>query len=209
MKISLINPPQTQLREPLGYIPLGLAYLASSLIKEGFENVRIDNLAGIGLDNINLDYADIYGITYMSAARGGVKKVVSYIREKYPKSNIIVGGPNPSVDCIGTYEDIMPDIVIAGEGERLFPRLVDEIERDKIKNGNGLKENLYNAGIIDDLDSLPFPERSLFDYDNVVSLSGLHECEKGIKSTTLITSRGCPYSCRFCCKGHSMYSRID
>ena len=206
MKVSLVNPPQTQLKAPLSYISLGLGYLASSLIKEGFEpfdDVRIDNLAGLEIDkDIELEYSDVFGITYISAARDGVKRTVKYIREKYPNSKIILGGSYPSVDCIGTYEDIMPDIVVSGEGERLFPVLVNEIEK-----GCELKENLYNAGIIEDLNSLPFPARRLFDYNNVVSLSGIHGCEKGVRSTTLITSRGCPFSCKFCCKGHQMYSR--
>lgn len=219
MKISLINPPQTELKEPFSYIPLGLGYLASSLIKEGFEDVRIDNLAGIGLDNIKLDFADIFGISYMSAARDGVKRTIDYIREKYPESRIIIGGPHPSVDPIGAYVDINPDILIAGEGERLFPKLVNKIyefnngnricnENNRNKNNNWNKiSSMYNAGVIEDLDSLPFPARQLFEFDNVVSTSGIHGCEKGVNSSTLITSRGCPFDCKFCCREHQMYSK--
>jgi radical SAM superfamily enzyme YgiQ (UPF0313 family) len=200
MKISLVNPIQTELKEPLAYVPLGLAYLASSLIKEGFENVRVDNLAGLGIDNIKLDYADIYGVTYMSAARDGVKRTVDYIRERYPNSKIILGGPHPSVDPLETYESMKPDFVVIGEGEKLLPRLVNEIYNGNLMNG------IFHAGVIDGLDSLPFPARRLFNYDNVVSLSGIHECEKGVRSTTLIGSRGCPFDCKFCCRKHLMYS---
>jgi anaerobic magnesium-protoporphyrin IX monomethyl ester cyclase len=203
MKISLVNPPQTQLKEPLSYISLGLGYLASSIIKAGFEpfeEVRIDNLANININDIKLDFADIYCISYMSVARNEVKCVVDYIREKYSGSKIILGGPHASVESIDTYEDIKPDFVIVGEAERLLPRLINEIGKGIEKNG------ILYAGIIEDLDSLPFPARRLFNYDNVVNMSGIHGCEKGVKSTTLIGSRGCPFDCKFCCRKHMMYS---
>jgi radical SAM superfamily enzyme YgiQ (UPF0313 family) len=205
MKISLVNPPQIQLKEPLGYVPLGLAYLASSLIKEGFEpfnDVRIDNLAGLEIDkNVNLDYADIYCITYMSAARDGVKKICDYLKNRYQESRVILGGPHPSVDTYNVFDDVGGDTIITGEAENFIPNYLKDFGNDSKIRG------IFHDGIIENLDSLPFPARRLFNYDNVVNMSGLHGCEKGVRSTTLITSRGCPYNCRFCCKGHQMYSR--
>jgi anaerobic magnesium-protoporphyrin IX monomethyl ester cyclase len=44
------------------------------------------------------------------------------------------------------------------------------------------------------LDSLPFPARHLLD------LSSYHREVEGKKVTSVITSRGCPYTCNFCCK---------
>jgi len=205
MKISLVYPPQAELKEPLSYIPLGLAYIGSSLIENGFDDVSVDNLAWMRNDeDIKLDFADIFMISYMSVGRIGVNKVVNYIREKYPESKIILGGPHPSVDPITTYKDIKPDVVIIGEAEKFIVRYLKEYKESK-KNDISEMNGIFYAGVIDDLDSLPFPARQLFDYNNVVSISGIHGCEKGVKSTTLITSRGCPFSCKFCCRGHHMY----
>lgn len=219
MNISLINPPQTELREPTSYIPLGLAYIASALLKEGFEgfdNVRVDNLAGkdynidynidnkkdgnidYNIDDIKIDFADIFAITCMSAGLKGVGRVVHHIRERYPESKIILGGPHPTVSPNDVYQEFEPDLLIRGEAE--------SVVRDFDNIGFGFR-GIHDAGIITDLDSLPFPARRLFDYNNVVCTSGIHGCEKGIRSSTLITSRGCPYSCRFCCRKHPMYSK--
>lgn len=202
--IRLINPSQIELREPLAYIPLGLGYIASSIIKEGYEpfdDIMIDNLADTDMDNIKLDYADVYGISYMSSTKTGVMRIVSYIREKYPDSNIIIGGPHPSVSPLETYETMKPDVVIEGEAERLFPRLVENIF-----NGDNV-HTIYNAKLIECLDELPFPARRLFDYKNVVNTTGIHGQDKGQRATTMITSRGCPFDCKFCCKGHDMYNK--
>ena len=62
----------------------------------------------------------------------------------------------------------------------------------KDKNGKILRN--APRPLIPDLDSLPFPERGLLD---------MHAYTRkvyGQKATSLITSRGCPYNCSFCCK---------
>jgi radical SAM superfamily enzyme YgiQ (UPF0313 family) len=52
-----------------------------------------------------------------------------------------------------------------------------------------------NRQFINDLDSLPFPARDLVD----LSKFRLHSyIDFGKRSTTMITSRGCPFNCNFC-----------
>lgn len=218
MKISLINPPQPALREPLAYIPLGLAYIGSSLLKsnnkENNFDVNVENLANldIGIEvRLKYGYSDVYVITYSSAARDGVKKTINYIREKYPESKIILGGPHPSVVPYNVFDDVGGDIIITGEAEEFIVKYLndenDNNDNKYLKEEGGKRESIFHAGIISDLDSLPFPARRLFDYNNVVNKSSIHGCEKGVLSTTIISSRGCNYQCSFCCRSHPMYSK--
>jgi len=186
--VSLVNPPQLELREPYAYPPLGLCYLASTL--EGFD-VRIDNLAGER--EIHLEHADIFGVTFPSACKTSVKRVLHYIRERYPHSTIILGGPHPTARPEETLKKFRPDYVVTGEAEFLFPFLIH----------HSVPKGIYDGGIIMNLDVLPLPRRDLLSRDVVVNLTGIHGLDK--PSTTILSSRGCPYSCKFCCKCHAMY----
>lgn len=186
--ISLVNPPQLQLREPYAYPPLGLCYLAAML--DDFD-VRIDNLAGE--KRISLDHSDVFGVTFPSACKESVGEVVVYIREEYPESKIFLGGPHPTAKPEETFREYAPDYVLAGECENLFPYLISHPS----------PKTIHDGGIVDNLDTLPFPRRDLIDRDVVVNLTGIHGTGK--PSTTILSSRGCPYDCRFCCKCHPMY----
>jgi anaerobic magnesium-protoporphyrin IX monomethyl ester cyclase len=89
-------------------------------------------------------------------------------------------------------------VVVAGEAEYLMRNLMMGLVRS---------EPLMDAGIVRDLDVLPYPARHLFPKSNVVDYSGIHGQEKNTPATTIIRSRGCPYACKFCSKGHQMLSQ--
>lgn len=197
--ISLINPPQSRLREPKSYIPLGLAYIGASLLNNNFD-VNVENLADVNREiKFKNNHSNIFLITYPSASVEGVKKTINYIRKKYPKSKIVIGGPHPSVEPLNTFNEIDSDIIMTGEVEESIVSLLTQPNSMDIKK-------VVNSGIIKNLDSLQFPARQLFNTDDVVNITGIHGCEKGTKSTTIITSRGCVYKCSFCCRKHPMYS---
>lgn len=212
MNISLINPPQSALRDPLAYVPLGLAYIGAALLHNGFD-VKAENLANTIDIKFKYGHSDVYIITYSSATRYGVKNTCEYIRKTYPESKIILGGPHPTVSPYNVFGDIYGDTIITGEAEEFIIEYLNNDYYDDMSiyhddthiHHGGM--TIYNAGIIENLDSLQFPARKLFNYNNVVNKSGIHGCEKGILSTTMISSRGCNYKCSFCCHNHMMYSK--
>lgn len=51
---------------------------------------------------------------------------------------------------------------------------------------------------IEDLDSLPFPAWDLFPLENYWSLRFAHGPQSSTRYLPLLTSRGCPYPCKFC-----------
>jgi radical SAM superfamily enzyme YgiQ (UPF0313 family) len=89
-------------------------------------------------------------------------------------------------------------MVCVGEGEVALRNLVNALEKGEDHTrlpGIWIKDNgrIYENGvspIIRDLDGLPFPDRSIFDYPNLV-----HE---KLGNAYFMASRGCPYQCSYC-----------
>ena len=86
-----------------------------------------------------------------------------------------------------------------------FSDLVDNIhDREALKEIGGLvfRDNgeVVNTGpraLVSDLDTLPFPARHLTSYEKYSSLLA-----RRTPTTTMFTSRGCPFRCAFCDRPH-------
>lgn len=194
-QVCLINPPQTELREPTAYLPLGIAYLAATLLNSGVET-RILNLADKEtLEDVNIPESEWYGITCVSATYNSTVELCKTLDGK-----IVIGGVHPTIEPKQTLEDTGADFVITGEGDYVF--------RDLVLGNLKSKNRIVEGGIIKDLDLLPLPARHLFPRDEVVNTEGILGCERGVVASSIITARGCPYSCRFCVKNHEMFRKF-
>ena len=91
----------------------------------------------------------------------------------------VIGGPHASLSPEPLLEHF--SAVVVGEGEFVLPTIVKEKPR-----------GIVRAPRIDKLDSLPFPCRSI--------AANYHYHIDGKRTTTMITSRGCPGRCAFCSK---------
>lgn len=119
----------------------------------------------------------------------------------------ILGGHHATLEpeCLKSVEGL--DAVCIGEGE--YP-LLDLVEALKQGGDPRAIRNLWvktsDQGIVknptrpfmEDLDSLPFPDRELFDYQPIVD-SDFH-------TALFMFSRGCPYDCTFC-SNHALRTR--
>lgn len=194
VKVVLINPPQEGLQNPTAYPPLGLCYLGSVLIEAGIK-VEAVNLANSTTNEIPT--GDFYAISCVSATYPEVVELSKNL-VKRDSGKVVIGGAHPSVMPIQTGIDSSCDYVISGEAEYALRDLVV----------GKINTQIIYAGIINNLDELPFPARHLFKKEEVVDYSGIHGQENGKGATTIISSRGCPMKCSFCCRGHEMYSKF-
>lgn len=176
------------------YPPLGLAYLAASL-KRNFPEIEIkiiDRDVEQALANFS---PDAVGVSAVSQNFGLAVKIAALCKkESIP---VFVGGVH-----ITLLPESLPrefDFGVCGEGEETivdivryllhdphleFPGRLEKIEGLVVHTQNGAKRTAPRP-LIADLNSLPFPDRSLL------------SIPKGA-STYLFTSRGCPYKCAFC-----------
>jgi len=162
-------------------------------LEEAGVEVEVLNLGDVeNLDSVNYPDADWYGVTCTSATQDTVRELIPFLKGK-----VAVGGPHPSVFPEEVADTFGVDVAMMGEAEYLFRDVVTGRKRARA---------VMDAGIIFDLNRLPQPARNLFDKEDVVDRSGIHGQDVGIPATTVITSRGCPYLCTFCCKGHPMFT---
>lgn len=197
MKVILIIPPALFLEDPRKNPQLGIMYLSAYLKQHGIDVECYDLLEDCAYLNTvrNLPSADFYGISFLTPQYKETKEIVEILKKEHPESKIVAGGAHVSSLWSQTISQIDFDFLIRDEGEVALLRLAQNKSLDTIpglvyrKNGF-LHNNLINR--IENIDSLPFPDRQCVpEYNQEV---------QGKKSTSIITSRGCPYRCAFCSK---------
>ena len=96
------------------------------------------------------------------------------------------------------------DYVLTGEGEQRvlrFAELLQQGNNHLLDTFDGLGTSaFYNppAEFIEDLDQLAFPAWDLFPLENYWKLRFAHGPQATTRYLPLLTSRGCPYPCKFC-----------
>lgn len=188
-EIVLINPPQQNSLDDHLDPPLGLMYLAASLEKNNF-GARIADLSSKPEESWSelIGNADIFGLTIFSSSFNVSKKISSIIRENNPKAKIFAGGPHPTALPELTLEGGHFDYVLKGEGEITFPKIIHKLSK------GDLSSKIIQGERVTNLDELQFPARHLVDIKNY------NRAVEGKSATTAMSSRGCPYTCSFCCK---------
>ncbi|MCL4310027.1 MAG: radical SAM protein [Actinomycetota bacterium] len=113
---------------------------------------------------------------------------------------IIFGGIFPSLFPRYCLNRIGVDLVCVGDGEFLLNQLLNETPYDQI---HGLWTKEDNLGVdrqiaqVDCLDNLPWLDYTVFRYNSIISVNDFGD---GYKRRLFISSsRGCNYSCSFCC----------
>lgn len=186
MKILLVNPPSKFLVDDNVFPTLGLLYLAAYLRREGYADISLLDLNGKPdmPESIDAHVVGFYSTTPQFPAVVELKEKLKRIN-KAESCIYVIGGPHVS----GRPEDALPhfDYVVAGEGERAFSDIVKAVSQSK-----KLTKRTLRYDYIEDMNSIPFPDRTLIDVKSYKYLIN----EK--PATTLITSRGCPFGCAFC-----------
>jgi len=191
--------------------PLGLLYIASSLKAARKDEVAVVDAFCEGLSREELvgrmvkEDPDVVGMncsthTFLEAI--GTLKQVS---QALPRSKIVLGGYHATFASDMILRDYpFVHCIVKGEAEHAIVKLLGHLEReeplDDVEGISYRKEGRVHSNpisLVEDLDALPFPDRSLL---SNVRYGYSHE---GIpltfgKFTTISTSRGCPFKCTYC-----------
>lgn len=206
-KVCLIYPRDTN----LNYFPIGVGYIASSLLKRGHDVTLLD----ISKDEIHLLdriknlKPDIVGISITTSQVKLAKMAVDRIKNTIPGVPIAAGGIHPSYFKGAFIREFGIDYVVYGEGENTMCELCDAVKDNDpnafsringlvFKNKNG--EIVVNSprDLIKELDGIPSPARELVNYEAYLKPPGLIRGIWTDRSANVITSRGCPGRCTYC-----------
>lgn len=207
--VLLVNAP-SELDIPT--LPLGLAHIAAYLVENGIDVKAVDAWAeGMDCERLSLEAEklkpEVVGFTMLSPNYENVKNAIKAVKKRLPATKIVVGGCHPSALPDEVLNDIPEvDLVVIGEGEKTFLELINALNQKDVKFA-GIEGIAYREGaavrrtrkrnFMENLDSLPFPARHLFPLGKYRSVAPYGRKKPFI---SLITSRGCPYSCAYCSK---------
>ncbi len=171
--------------------PLGLGTLMAVLKRQGHkvffsdEYLQRTNILDTDfLKKRKIDFVGIYSSTicYQSTLEL-FRKLQKKRNKKEWEGKILVGGPHTSVGWKEIPEFV--DHIVIGEGEISLPKIINSEIEDRVVYGER----------VEDLDSLPMPAWEEFIYR---PYDWTHHWHKIYPLYTMNTSRGCPFSCKFC-----------
>lgn len=184
------------------HYPLGLAYLHSAVENAGhdvrtlFLNNHDDEYCDNNIKETLKNFLpDIVGFQILTQNRVSSYRAIQYIRDKYPHINQVIGGIHATImheQIIKKYPYV---IAILGEGEITLPELIKELSNDtpNLQSVDGIAffENntivkTKQRQLISNLDEIPFPKHEIF-------FNGKR------RAGSIMTTRGCPFNCSFCC----------
>jgi radical SAM superfamily enzyme YgiQ (UPF0313 family) len=126
--------------------------------------------------------------------------LASKIKEQNPKVITVFGGHHPSSLPKQTLALPNVDVVVVGEGETGMLRVLEE-EKPRSEITTALTR-IYGAPPIENLDTIPFPDRKLIRQDRTLTLT---EKNDGERIASVLSGRGCPFHCIFCTGDHDVF----
>ena len=192
------------------YPPLGLLYVSSHLKAKQFSVELFDSTFRRLSDfaaHVRERRPRLVGLYCNLMTKQNVLRMIELCRET--RARVILGGPEPA-SYAEHYLAAGADVVVVGEGERTLEALIPALQTgenadlsadlSKIKgivfrDSDGRVVRTPARPYIEDLSAQPWPDREAIDLERYLRTWQTHH---GVRSTSLITARGCPYTCTWC-----------
>ena len=190
--------------------PLSLLYLAGVLKEIGVEVSILDQPAlGLTIEEtvrwVKKENPELLGFSTLTSSGQTAARISNKVKEKNPDVTTVFGNHHATFNAeriLKKYPSV--DIIARGEGEKTIVELAECLKNGcDLKNVRGI--NFRKEGkivstpdqpLIKDLDTVPFPDRKLIGAEYHCVIAGANIAPK--KFTSIVTSRGCVYNCRFC-----------
>ncbi|MBV7327655.1 B12-binding domain-containing radical SAM protein [Chloroflexi bacterium TSY] len=193
------------------YPPLGLLYISSHLKAKRFQVEVYDTTFSRWHEfeqYVKTERPSLVGLYTNLMTKQNVLRMISLFKQQ--ATRVILGGPDPPYYA-DEYLSAGADIVVIGEGEltleELIPHLarhnmekLDEIQGIAFRHDEGEVVKTPARPQIADLSAQPWPDREAIDFERYLTTWQTHH---GVRSASLITARGCPYTCTWC--SHSVF----
>ena len=194
--------------------PLGLLYLSSYLKSRGVDVGVFDgtfrSLEGFA-EVLQNERPPVVGIASNLMTKRNALAMIALA--KTAGARVVIGGPDPPHHA-EAYLASGADVVVVGEGEQTLEELLPALLADRtahngsqwlaglssihgiaFKPDHGEMVRTAPRALLPDLDRQPFPDRAAIDLP--AYLAAWRE-RHGVGTVSLITARGCPYTCTWC-----------
>jgi radical SAM superfamily enzyme YgiQ (UPF0313 family) len=207
MRVLLLSTPHPLEESPLP--PLSLSYLAGVLIQEGIEVRILDFLVSrYNPKKLRQELEEyrpqLVGATCVTLNYPIARRMLKVCKDFDPHIFTVIGGPHVTFALQETLlNSPWIDAIVIGEAERTLVELARVVEQGRdihevkgiaLVDGGTVMKTALKARV-EALDQLPLPARQLLPMARYRALG---------TPCTVITSRGCPYSCIFC-SGRRMF----
>ena len=207
-KVLLINPFETQ-QDGFSNPPLGLLYLAGTLLRHGIEVLVIDGCRE-GKDAVVTALRefgpDFVGITCLTPGRKRAVEIASLTKQIAGDIPVVLGGAHPTImyrQMMKQYQQI--DYIVRGEGEQTLLELVQGVSLQEIDGlvyrQDGVTVKTKTRKHYDNLDDIPFPAWHLLNLSRYPGRgNGKHNgiVLRDAPRISVTFSRGCSGHCDFC-----------
>ncbi|MBN1871069.1 MAG: cobalamin-dependent protein, partial [Candidatus Omnitrophica bacterium] len=148
---------------------------------------------------------DVVGISAFTHSLIDVVQSAKVVKDIEPSIHVVIGGPHTYTfpeESRYLIDGGCVDSILLGDGEENLVRLIEAIEKKEepsgiegiiYRNKEGRVIRRGRPVYLKDLDSISFPSRDIPGIKSYYT-----PASHGRTMTTMITSRGCPYSCKFC-----------
>jgi radical SAM superfamily enzyme YgiQ (UPF0313 family) len=188
------------------YPTLGLLYISSHLKAKGFAvdlfDSTFETLASFEA-HVRRSRPGIAGLYCNLMTKQNILQMIRVCREV--GTRVVLGGPEPP-SYAEAYLEAGADVVVSGEGEvtleelipalaRFGPHRLDPVLGITFRDETGQIVKTAPRPQIQNLSAQPWPDRDAIPMERYLETWKTHH---GASSVSLITARGCPYTCTWC-----------
>ena len=189
------------------YPPLGILYVSAWLEKQGIDNEIYDTTFSLKKDlqaHLLHHSPDVLALYANLMTKLNVIEIMQFVKAEIPQTTIVLGGPDVRYNT-EAYLKAGADFAVIGEGEETMRELVETLKKGPnedfsaihglafLQNGELIQTKARSR--IRPVDDLPFPNRQKIDMEAYLQTWKKHH---GMRSMTVSTQRGCPYTCKWC-----------
>ena len=176
---------------------LGLMYLSAYLQSKGHESrIFIDVRGTNAFADVEAYQPQVVGFSCTTGLHHWALDFARKYKTKHPEATVLMGGPHPTF-YPEMIQEAAVDFVCVGEGEEAALALANGLDHGADLTGianlwtkrDGQIFSNQPRPLLQDLDSLPFPDRSYYDRYPITARE---------TSKNFISGRGCAYKCNFC-----------
>lgn len=197
-KILFVVPRSLNPKQMYKEYPLGVGFIGTILQERGYEVAIFDQNAEGGDDSLLWDRVssfepDVVGFSIITPNYPVARLQIAEVKRRHPDTVVIAGGIHVNLFPNDVLADGV-DVAVLGEGEYTVYRLLDALSAGRslwdiqgvafAENGS-VRINPKDPRPLN-IDELPIIDRNLYRLE----LYSHH---------SMVASRGCPYSCTFCC----------